>query len=512
MNGDQSTELPEVESLHTEELVTPQAAPEPEPRLAIYMSMAAYQAIGAHADSDLSQEVMGLLLGSVRHKAGGLEVTIHQALKGQETLSTGFSVQLSYESWKRFIKEKSTHHPDLATVGWYHTHPGFGTFLSSMDELIHKNFFAKAWQVALVVDPIQGHWTFFQHQAGEIERCQQFMLVVPDNTSPGGLGGRTDVSLTPGKGRQRHLLGILNHARSSLQLAPRDKYRQDWLADTPTLSAIDCQRVVSWTKTPLYVAVTGQRAYWMPSTRLLRVATGPGDAAEHHLERDVDAIAPAADGTALYLLSVDQAEIWVFRPDEPQPFQALPIESEEVEDVDSYQYQASRLAERYRLACIEEGRLIVATSSELAVLAARDAGEGYRVAHQRQLAPRAFWGLEPLRPLPFVPELGVVLPDQIRGRLNYYDPLGKRDGHLTVSKTRLDLPSDVVYAGQHLVISDSARERILVSSLKGRLIRQFRLTHDVRQRLYGLLGGEQSAYLVLSDGLWRCHRLLEEET
>jgi proteasome lid subunit RPN8/RPN11 len=38
-------------------------------------------------------------------------------------------------------------------VGWYHTHPGFGIFLSGMDLFIHQNFFTQIWHVAYVLDP-----------------------------------------------------------------------------------------------------------------------------------------------------------------------------------------------------------------------------------------------------------------------------------------------------------------------------------------------------------------------
>ena len=38
-------------------------------------------------------------------------------------------------------------------VGWYHTHPGVGIFLSGMDLFIHQNFFTQMWHVAYVLDP-----------------------------------------------------------------------------------------------------------------------------------------------------------------------------------------------------------------------------------------------------------------------------------------------------------------------------------------------------------------------
>jgi proteasome lid subunit RPN8/RPN11 len=58
--------------------------------------------------------------------------------------------------------------PDHQIVGWHHTHPGFGIFLSRHDEFFHRNFFSQPWQVALVVDPQRGELGFFQWLDGEI--------------------------------------------------------------------------------------------------------------------------------------------------------------------------------------------------------------------------------------------------------------------------------------------------------------------------------------------------------
>lgn len=37
-------------------------------------------------------------------------------------------------------------------VGWGHTHPGFGVFLSSFDKKQHQRFFPEPWQIAYVMD------------------------------------------------------------------------------------------------------------------------------------------------------------------------------------------------------------------------------------------------------------------------------------------------------------------------------------------------------------------------
>jgi hypothetical protein len=49
-------------------------------------------------------------------------------------------------------------------VGWYHTHPSMGIFLSHYDTWLHRNFFPEPWQVALVVEPVSATAGFFIRQ------------------------------------------------------------------------------------------------------------------------------------------------------------------------------------------------------------------------------------------------------------------------------------------------------------------------------------------------------------
>ena len=46
-------------------------------------------------------------------------------------------------------------------VGWIHTHPDFGIFLSEYDTFIQENFFKEDYQIAYVVDPIQNIEGFY---------------------------------------------------------------------------------------------------------------------------------------------------------------------------------------------------------------------------------------------------------------------------------------------------------------------------------------------------------------
>ncbi len=60
--------------------------------------------------------------------------------------------------------------PDLRIVGWYHTHPGHGIFLSEMDIFLHESFFGLPWQTAFVYDPRSGDEGFFGAEGGHSKR------------------------------------------------------------------------------------------------------------------------------------------------------------------------------------------------------------------------------------------------------------------------------------------------------------------------------------------------------
>lgn len=49
----------------------------------------------------------------------------------------------------------------LRVVGWYHTHPGFGVFMSGTDQATQRDVFGMPWQIAVVYDPLNGEYGMF---------------------------------------------------------------------------------------------------------------------------------------------------------------------------------------------------------------------------------------------------------------------------------------------------------------------------------------------------------------
>ncbi len=110
-----------------------------------------------HSYTELGLEVGGFLLGAIQNGNTSVVASI-PALKAK---SQQISLTFTHEVWDEALKTAAAEYPGLSIVGWYHTHPSFGLFLSEYDIFIQKNFFSAPGQIALVIDPIAGDFAWF---------------------------------------------------------------------------------------------------------------------------------------------------------------------------------------------------------------------------------------------------------------------------------------------------------------------------------------------------------------
>lgn len=127
------------------------------------------QQIDEFAASDTSRELGGVLLGIPEEKDEGLCLSITAMLKAKKTAANKTSITFTHETWDQIHREKEILYPELKIVGWFHTHPGFGVFLSNYDLFIQQNFFNLPWQVAYVVDPVNQEKGFFAWEDQQIK-------------------------------------------------------------------------------------------------------------------------------------------------------------------------------------------------------------------------------------------------------------------------------------------------------------------------------------------------------
>jgi proteasome lid subunit RPN8/RPN11 len=119
----------------------------------VVVRQSALNTLHRHGVSSPEIEVCGVLIGQVYHDASGPWLYVEYAIEGNHATQRAAQVTFTAETWEHIQSVMDREHPDRRILGWYHTHPGFGIFLSDMDVFIQENFFPEPWQVALVFDP-----------------------------------------------------------------------------------------------------------------------------------------------------------------------------------------------------------------------------------------------------------------------------------------------------------------------------------------------------------------------
>lgn len=142
----------------------------------IYVQPGTLDEIDRFAAVDTSKERGGVLVGRMTDHSGKINLVIDGFIIATHTDSTSVSLTFTSESWSAIHEERASQYPESKIVGWFHTHPGYGIFLSSHDLFIHQNFFNYPWAVAYVVDPKAKTRGFFAWKAGEIVECTGFHI------------------------------------------------------------------------------------------------------------------------------------------------------------------------------------------------------------------------------------------------------------------------------------------------------------------------------------------------
>lgn len=146
-------------------------APYGDPRdtdLPIFIDVDVLADIELHSQSDTSVELGGVLLGGqYRDTDGKTFVVVSDSIRAEAYESSRGHFKFTQETWTRISRRRDQFNDDLHMVGWYHTHPGWGVFLSSMDKFICENFFNRALDVAYVVDPVASDrgWFYWDRTA-----------------------------------------------------------------------------------------------------------------------------------------------------------------------------------------------------------------------------------------------------------------------------------------------------------------------------------------------------------
>jgi proteasome lid subunit RPN8/RPN11 len=157
----------DVSDLEREELPAGKFAVDPRVPFRLQIAPEVHRGVQAHAKADPSVEICGILVGRWGRDEFGPFAQVTDYIRCDSASSKLAEVTFTHESWAQINHEMDTKYADKRIVGWYHTHPDFGIFLSDRDGFIHEHFFSGPGQVAYVVDPVRDLEGVFSWQKGK---------------------------------------------------------------------------------------------------------------------------------------------------------------------------------------------------------------------------------------------------------------------------------------------------------------------------------------------------------
>jgi proteasome lid subunit RPN8/RPN11 len=162
---------------------------------AVVMESEVARKIRQHARSSMKAEVCGVLIGTAENERTAVEACI----AGINAAQGGTHVTFTQDTWEHIYKIKDREFPDDKIVGWYHSHPGFGVFLSEHDMFIQENFFSGTHQIAWVYDPHTDEEGCFGWINGKVEKLSGIRfgyLQSVDQTTPASAKDDSDAEST----------------------------------------------------------------------------------------------------------------------------------------------------------------------------------------------------------------------------------------------------------------------------------------------------------------------------
>lgn len=142
----------------------------------VFMREDIYTQLEELASSNIRKETGSILLGTPLQHDGKTHVVISVFIEAKYADATASTLTFTHETWNYVHTEQGRLYPNLKIVGWQHTHPGYGVFLSGFDLFIHENFFNLPFQVAYVIDPVRKNRGFFQWKNNKVQKLGGFYL------------------------------------------------------------------------------------------------------------------------------------------------------------------------------------------------------------------------------------------------------------------------------------------------------------------------------------------------
>jgi proteasome lid subunit RPN8/RPN11 len=122
-----------------------------------------------HLSIDPYNETGGMLVGQAYlcPDTNNYYTEIIGSIAAPHTVGNRVHFQFTTECWQVILSNQKQYFPRTTIVGWYHSHPGHGIFLSGTDLNTQRLCFKEIWQIAVVYDPLHQDIGYFYGASGK---------------------------------------------------------------------------------------------------------------------------------------------------------------------------------------------------------------------------------------------------------------------------------------------------------------------------------------------------------
>ena len=123
--------------------------------LVVFLTSKILERLRDYASSDKSYELGGVLIGKTGKSTRRNFVLIREFIPATKGISRRASFEFTNEAQQEIHEIHQSQFKEQQILGWFHTHPGYGIFLSGADQFIDHNYFKESYHIAIVLDPVR---------------------------------------------------------------------------------------------------------------------------------------------------------------------------------------------------------------------------------------------------------------------------------------------------------------------------------------------------------------------
>jgi len=137
------------------------------PNFNIKCSDALMAELETHCFSETKVEVGGFLVGYIN----GAVAEVTHVIPAEHSVGKSTQLTFTHDTWNALHSKMND--LDGTLIGWYHSHPNFGVFLSEHDQFIQQNFFKQEGNITIVIDPVRGRRGWFYSSNSKIVKYEK---------------------------------------------------------------------------------------------------------------------------------------------------------------------------------------------------------------------------------------------------------------------------------------------------------------------------------------------------